>query len=81
MTIKELKEEIIETIIDSTETDVDVTEETHIVNEMGLSSVETMMMVSDLEDHFGITIPTAALRDVRTVGDLSAIVIVALLED
>ena len=81
MTIQELKEEIIETIIDSTETEVEVTEQTHIVTEMGLSSVETMMLVSDLEDHFGITIPTATLRDVRTIGDLSAIVIDLLLED
>ena len=81
MTIKEVKEEIIETILDSTETDIDVTEETHIVNEMGLSSVEIMMLVSDLEDHFGITIPTALLRNVRTVGDLSELVVEALLAD
>lgn len=81
MTVNEIKEEIIETIIDSTETDIDVNEDTHIVNEMGLSSVETMMLVSDLEDHFGITIPTAVLRDVRTVGDLCEIVIEALQDD
>ena len=81
MTVNELKEEIIEAIIDSTETDIDITAETHIVNEMGLSSVETMMLVSDLEDHFGITIPTAVLRDVRTVGDLCEIVIDALQDD
>lgn len=81
MTVNEIKEEIIETIIDSTETDIDVTESTHIMNEMGLSSVETMMLVSDLEDHFGITIPTALLRDVRTVGDLCEIVIDALQDD
>lgn len=81
MTLNEIKTEIIETIIDSTETDIDVTEQTHIMNDMGLSSVETMMMVSDLEDHFGITIPTAVLRDVRTVGDLCQIVIDSLYED
>lgn len=75
MTIKEIKEKIIEVIQESTETEVELTEQTHIINDMSLSSVETMMMVSDLEDCFGISIPSAQLRNIRTIHDLSDIII------
>ena len=78
MTIHEIHEEIIAVIQESTETEVDITMQTHIVNEMNLSSIEAMMMISDLEDRFGISIPTGKLRDVRTIGDLCEIVVDAL---
>ena len=78
MTIHEIHEEIISVIQDSTETEVELTMQTHIVNEMNLSSIEAMMMISDLEDRFGISIPSGKLRDVRTIGDLCEIVVDAL---
>ena len=78
MTTAQITEEIIAVIRESTETDVELTAQTHIVNEMNLSSIEAMMMISDLEDHFYITIPSGKLRDVRTVGDLCQTVIEVL---
>lgn len=75
MTIDQLKKEIISVILESTETELVLTEDTHIVNEMGLSSIETMMLISDLDQHFGINIPTSRLRNVRTIRDLSQVVI------
>lgn len=80
MTIAEIREEIIAVIKESTERDIEITEQTHIVNEMNLSSIEAMMMVSDLEDRFEINIPTAQLRNVRTVKDLCDIVVDSLLD-
>ena len=78
MTLNQLKEEILEVIQESTDTEVELNEDTHILNDMGLSSIETMMLISDLDQHFGINIPTARLRNVRTVGDLTQIVIETL---
>ncbi len=75
MTIDQLKKEIFSVIRESTETEVELTNDTHIVNEMGLSSIETMMLISDLDQHFGINIPTSRLRDVRTIRDLVQVVI------
>lgn len=80
MTIADIRKEIIAVIKESTEREIEITEETHIVNEMNLSSIETMMMVSDLEDRFEINIPTAQLRNVRTVKDLCDIVVDTLME-
>lgn len=75
MTTDQLKKEIFSVIQESTETEVPLTEDTHIINEMGLSSIETMMLISDLDQHFGINIPTSRLRDVRTIRDLLQVVL------
>lgn len=75
MTIDQLKKEIFSVIQESTETEIELTEDTHIVNDMGLSSIETMMLISDLDQHFGINIPTSQLRDVRTIRDLCQVVV------
>lgn len=80
MTITEAKKEIIAVIVKSTETELEVTEETHLVKELGLSSVEAMILLSDLEDRFGIRIPVSRLRNVRTVNDLCQVVIDTLIQ-
>lgn len=75
MTLNQLKEEILEVIQASTDTEVELSEDTHILNDMGLSSIETMMLISDLDQHFGINIPTSRLRNVRTIRDLSQVIV------
>lgn len=80
MTIAQVKEEILSIIRDSTETEMELTPETDLVREMGLSSVETMLLLSDLEDRFGITIPASSLRNIQTVNDLSQTVIGLLMK-
>lgn len=74
MTIAELNREILSIVRNSTETEMEITENTHLIRQMGLSSVEIMMMVSELEDAFGVEIPAADLRHVQTVGDLCRLV-------
>ena len=74
MTIAELNREILTVVRDSTETEMEITEDTHLIRQMGLSSVEIMMMVSDLEDAFGVEISASDLRHVQTVGDLCRVV-------
>ena len=75
MTIQQIKQAVIAVILESTETEVKLTENTHLIQEMGLSSVETMLLLSDLEDRFYINIPASQLRNVQTVGDLCQLVI------
>lgn len=75
MTIEQIKQAVIAVIQESTETEVELTENTHLVQEMGLSSVEAMLLLSDLEDRFYISIPASQLRNVQTVRDLCQLVI------
>ena len=65
MTIEEAKQKIIEVIVESTETEMEIGEDTALYEDMGLASVEV----------FGISIPASALRRIRKVGDLCELVI------
>ena len=80
MTVSEVKKAIIEVIVTSTETEIQVTEKTHLLKDMGLSSIEVVILLGDLENAFGIRIPVSKVRNVRTAGDLGQVVISILLE-
>ena len=70
MTVEQLNSEIYDVIRSSTETELELCEDLHLITQMGLSSVEIMLMISDLEDAFDIELPISQLRDVATVGQL-----------
>ena len=74
MTIEELNIRIYDVIRSSTETELELREDLNLITQMGLSSVEIMLMISDLEDAFGIELPISELREITTVGDLSLVV-------
>lgn len=75
MTEQDVKKEIINVIVKSTETELEVEPDMDLFADMGLSSIEVMVMLGDLEDEFGIDIPAGELLHVCTVGDLIDIVI------
>jgi acyl carrier protein len=50
---------------------VSIDENTGLVTDMGLSSLEVMELIEQTEDHFDISIPLNILPDVNTVGDLA----------
>ncbi|MGN0265883.1 MAG: acyl carrier protein [Oliverpabstia sp.] len=78
MKIQDVKKKIIEVIKESTETEMTLTPDTELFADMGLSSVEVVVMLGDLEDVFGIDIPAADIRNVRTIGELSDLIIFIL---
>lgn len=80
MTEQDLRNEIIDVIAESTETELDVTPDMDLFADMGLSSMEIMVMLGDLEDAFDIEIPVEELTDVCTVQDLSDIIMNQLRE-
>lgn len=80
MTVEEVKEKTMEVIRESTETELDITEDTGLYEDMGLASVEAYVLLCDLEDTFGIKIPASELRKVGTVGDLCRLVVQILRE-
>ena len=75
MTEQDMRKEIIDVITESTETELDVTPDMDLFADMGLSSMEIMVMLGDLEDAFDIEIPVEELTDVCTVQDLSDMII------
>lgn len=50
---------------------VALSEDTALVADIGLSSLEVMEFIEKIEDHFDISIPLNILPDVNTIGDLA----------
>ncbi len=50
---------------------VELSESTELVADIGLSSLEVMEFIEKIEDHFDISIPLNILPDVNTIGDLA----------
>jgi acyl carrier protein len=48
-----------------------IDEQTGLVTDLGLSSLEVMELIEQVEDHFDISIPLNILPDISTVGDLA----------
>jgi acyl carrier protein len=51
--------------------DIELTESTRMVADIGLSSLEVMELIEKIEDHFDISIPLNILPDVNTIGELA----------
>jgi len=47
-------------------------EESELVTELGLTSLQVMELIEQLEDRFDMSIPLNILPDIRTVHDLAA---------
>jgi acyl carrier protein len=50
---------------------LELSENTALVADIGLSSLEVMEFIEKIEDHFDISIPLNILPDVSTIGDLA----------
>ena len=65
-------EKIKEIIINNAENlgDVEITEGTDLVADLGLTSLDIVNCISDAEDAFGKEVPDEALENIKTVGDI-----------
>lgn len=51
--------------------EVTLTEDSELVAELGLTSLQVMALIEQIEDEFDISIPLNILPDLRTVRDLA----------
>jgi acyl carrier protein len=58
-----------------------VTEKSHLTRDLRLDSMQSFEMVSDLEDHFGITMPMELFQSVETVGDVAREVVKVIAQE
>lgn len=58
----------------STLTDEEVAEDSELLEDLDLNSMDVLMLVTTLEGEFGIRIPEKELRRITTVGDVAALI-------
>ncbi len=47
-----------------------ITEETHFIRDLHLTSYDVVSIIGKIEDDLGVEIPDREIRDLETVGDL-----------
>lgn len=66
--IKDLKE-IIFNVTGSD--DIEVKEDSDLINDLGLSSLDLIAIIGEIEDHFNITIEDDDISSIRTAKDIA----------
>jgi acyl carrier protein len=68
--IGDIREIIFDTLRSSLQKPVEFSDQTNIVNDLGLDSVAVMDFVMEIEDRLDISIPLDRVAEVETLGDL-----------
>ncbi len=64
-------EDIRELLTEVAEIDQEIGEETDLVEEIGLESIDVMELIEQLEDKFDISFPLNDLASIRTLAELA----------
>lgn len=70
------RDDILNKVIElfSTMTEAEVMEDSEIMEDLDLSSMDVLFLISNLEDEFQIKMPEKEIRKVETVGDIADVV-------
>lgn len=79
MTIDQVKERVIEIISDGVEYEGTITPDMNLIEEIGLSSLESMVIIGELESEFGIELPIKEVKEITNIGEMQELVIKKLL--
>lgn len=79
MTIEQVKDRVIEIISEGVDYDGIITPEMNLIEEIGLSSLESMVIIGDLESEFGITLPIKEVKEITKIKELQDLIIKKLL--
>jgi acyl carrier protein len=52
----------------------ELTAETDVREDLGMDSLDAVELIMDLEDEFGVSIPAEQSADLKTVGEIAALV-------
>lgn len=70
----EILSRVMEMFANLTDTDAEITEESELMEDLEISSMDVLYVISGLEEEFKIKVPEKLLRKVVTVGDVVEIV-------
>jgi acyl carrier protein len=65
-----IREIIFDTLRGSLKRPVELSEQTHIVDDLGLDSVAVMDFVMEIEDRLDLSVPLDKIAEIETLGDL-----------
>jgi acyl carrier protein len=68
---EEILDQLYELVGPYSEQPIELSEQTRIMDDVGLDSMKVMELVMQIEDSFDVSVPLNILPDVNTIGDLA----------
>jgi len=68
---EEILDQLFELIHPYSEQPIVLSEQTRIMDDVGLDSMKVMELVMQIEDHFDVSIPLNILPDMNTIGEFA----------
>lgn len=68
--VEDIRGVIFDTLRSSLQKPVELSDQTNIVNDLGLDSVAVMDFVMEIEDRLDISVPLDRIAEIETLGDL-----------
>ncbi len=65
-----LEEKVLAVVSKNIETKQDLDLYKKLIDDLGVDSLDTMMIINGLEDEFGISINEDDFKDIKTIGDI-----------
>lgn len=67
-----LEEKVLAIVSKNIETKQDLDLSKKLIDDLGVDSLDTLMIINGLEDEFGIAINEDDFKDIKTIGDIVA---------
>lgn len=74
MTTNEILKRVIDLFAAMADTDDEITEESELIEDLGISSMDVLFLISSLEEEFGIKISEKEVRKMATIGDVTEVI-------
>jgi len=68
---EKILDQLFELIGPYSEQPIELSEQTRIMDDVGLDSMKVMELVMQIEDHFDVSVPLNILPDVNTIGEFA----------
>lgn len=65
---------VIDVFATMAETDEEITADSELIEDLGISSMDVLFLISSLEEEFKIKVPEKAIRKMFTIADVAEII-------
>lgn len=70
MNYETILQRVIDLFATMSDTDEEITVESELIEDLGISSMDVLLLITSLEEEFKIKVPEKALRKMVTIGDV-----------
>ena len=74
MTTNDILQRVIDLFATMADTDEEITEESELIDDLGISSMDVLFLISSLEEEFKIKVSEKEIRKMSTIGDVTEVI-------